>query len=190
MANDKHNVTPEHRSGSLIFLEYVKTIAWPAFGLILLFSFWTSLQEIASQLPKLLRRAESITIGKVAIKMPRSVVDRIPHEVQDVLKRLEPSDIRNILSEPYVVGSTVYFENENEWEIKPWRRLKDLGLLSEYPEKKIAEYNKEHKLKAKVVFELNPLFINTRESLVNMTAALISEAEASVEAERKSNTPK
>jgi hypothetical protein len=165
-----------------IILDFIKSLAWPIFGIILLVCFWTSLHDIASLIPNLLRRAESITISKLAIRMSHSVIDNTSPEVRQVLAELESIDITNILSQPY--EGTVYVTDE--WNLAMWRRLSGLRLVTELSGEEVRKYNSTNNVKVVGIFQINPLFVQTRNVLVSFTGELISEAKASLDKEEKS----
>jgi hypothetical protein len=115
-------------------VDLIKALAWPLFSIIVLFSFWPQLHSTMDQLPDLLKRSNTITIGDLTIILSRNI--REPSaEVKKVLSEITPIDIPRLMR---IEQRVWLLTDANDAKIN-YADLLRLGLLEEIPTQDLPE---------------------------------------------------
>jgi hypothetical protein len=126
-----------------LFVELVQAMAWPLSATIVVFSFWTPLQDAARQIPSIVGRSDTITIAGLSLKVGQGLRQKASDAVKRVLDKLSPEGVKKILS----MSQGSYWDKGNEYDGRNENsELVKLGLVDEVPANELDQKNGlEHK---------------------------------------------
>ncbi|HEV2046594.1 MAG TPA: hypothetical protein VGQ95_08350 [Chthoniobacterales bacterium] len=158
-------------------LEYLKALAWPVIALIVLASFWTPLHEIGRMAPELIRQSDSITIGSVSLQLSKRVTRHMSDEVRNILPRLEPDDIRELVAYDRAYGAAITYEDQESWtgSSKRLEKFVTLGLLTQMSVKDLEDDQEEKKRRDFAGYKATQLYVRVHTFLINLVPEVISE---------------
>ena len=76
-------------------IELTKSLAWPIFGVFIVFCFWSSLHKAANAVASVLVDSEAITIGELSIKIGKYGI-RPSLAARDAIKELSAETIQRL----------------------------------------------------------------------------------------------
>ena len=120
-------------------VELVKAIAWPILAAILLISFWTPLQETASQIPIIVGRSDTITIAGLSLKIGPGLRQKASPDVQKALAQLSQEGVEKILA--LSVGGSYWDKGQEANGRADNGELVRLGLAEELPSDQLEKMN-------------------------------------------------
>lgn len=130
----------EKKSTFEISVELTKAIAWPIVSMIALISFLGPLRSTAKQLPDLVSRSGSISIGSLSIEVERGLRNQASSEVKTALSELSPNGIRELLD-----TTAAYYSNPISGSIQDtYDELLSLGLIEEVSQSQLQTLNPEY----------------------------------------------
>jgi hypothetical protein len=164
-------------AGSVV--EYIKALAWPIIALIVLASFWTPLHQIGLMAPELVRQSDSITIGSVSLKLSKRVTRRMSDEVRNVLPRLDPDDLQELVATNLPYGTPMTFGDQGTWteSSKRLEKFVTLGLLTRMSIKDLEDEQKANKRQWRdfAGYRATQLYVQVHTFLVKLVPEVIKE---------------
>jgi hypothetical protein len=125
---------------SLGLIELAKSALWPSLALVAFLSFSGELRSLLAELPYLLRRADTVTIGELKLQLTRELSAQAPAELRRALDGISGDSLARLLQLNLATGNVFCAQTHYEAEYDA-NRVKDTDLqhrglvsISPYPQ--------------------------------------------------------
>jgi hypothetical protein len=107
-------------------IELLKVTLWPVIVLVIIVIFWKPLYLSINEVPNVINKSESITIGSLSLKIEKNTVGKPSEAVRNILQKISATGIDVLLSSN---AQTEYFhQNEVLYGQKRYKELMELGM--------------------------------------------------------------
>lgn len=154
----------------------INAVAWPTVSMIALIAFLGPLRSTMKQLPDLVSRSGSISIGNLSIEVERGLQQKASPEVKEALSRLSAEGIKELLD----TTAAYYSEPISGSTQDRYTELLNLGLIQEVPQSKREALNPEYVY----AVEITSLGEKTKEFLLAVVEELIQEIDGAEDTEK------
>ena len=87
-------------------IELLKVIIWPTIVIFVIILFWRPIYSTFNEIPNIIGKSESISIGNLSIKIQRGTTLLPSESVKAILKKISPHAVETLVSSN---GTTEYF---------------------------------------------------------------------------------
>jgi len=114
------------KSNLELTIELLKVTLWPIIVLVIIVIFWKPLFLSISEVPNVINKSKSITIGSLSLRIEKNSVGKPPEVVKNILQKISTTAIDVLLSSN---TQTEYFhQNEVLYGQERYKELIDLGM--------------------------------------------------------------
>jgi hypothetical protein len=112
---------------SLSLIELAKSALWPVLALLAFFSFSGEIRSLLAELPYLLRRADTVTIGELKLQLTRELSAQAPAELRRALNGISGDSLARLLQLNLATGNVFCAQTHYEAEYDA-NKVKDTDL--------------------------------------------------------------